>query len=97
MITEFEIWKKVSTTGCVMEDESDTRNSKTEFLLIHHREENDFKEFMADDYGNSDYSYSVNYYKIAGLDTEEVLKLAEVLNKFKQKEDNKKMLGEIEE
>ena len=83
MMKEFELWKKT--------EESDISEN---FFLVSQEDEENFVESIADDYGYSDYN---NYIKIADLNTNEILKLAEVFEKFKQDYENKQMLNEIEE
>lgn len=96
MMKEFELWKKTEVTGCVYEDESDTRKFSENFFLVSQEDEESFGESVADDYGYSDYSYQPDYIKIADLNTSEVLKLVEVFERFKQDYENKQMLKEIE-
>jgi len=97
MNKQYELWRKDTITGCVYEDESDTRERKTIFFLVSEEEKEEASESMADDCGYSDYSYQPNYNKVADLDIDEIFELADVLNKFKQETESKKMLGEIEE
>jgi hypothetical protein len=63
---KMELWKKTETIGCIMDDGSNTRKIVIRFFLIGHdeKEQEEFSEYMANDYGYTDYSYQPNYEKI---------------------------------
>lgn len=76
---EYELWKKIETVGCEMEDGSDTRETNISFMLIPLDEKESFDEYMANDYGTQDYSYTVHYRKITSLDETDISKLLKLL------------------
>lgn len=76
----YTLYKKTTTTGCEMEDGSDTREADTRFVLVKESEMDDFSEHMADDYGNQDYSYQVSYTKQGNIGWWELVALKEAVD-----------------
>jgi hypothetical protein len=81
-----ELWKKTETTGCEMEDGSDTRTSNVRFMIIEDDEKENFNEYMANDYGNTDYSYQVNYKLILNdVDDDDLEQLKKAIKYYDEK------------
>lgn len=82
MYEMYELWKKTETNtiGCP-EDESESTTTKTYFYLINVRNSESFGEFMADDYGNQDYSWQVSYKKLMTIDSDDLKELNKIISK----------------
>ena len=82
MNKHFQIWKIMTTNGCVFEDGSDTRKDEVEFVLVSCDEEDSFAEKRASDCGDQDYSFQISHKLVCELWSEELeamKKLFEVL------------------
>jgi hypothetical protein len=71
------------TKGCP-EDESESTTKKRTFILVPVEDEDAFNESCADDYGNQDYSYYVNYSKVITLSDEDLIELSAELELVKR-------------
>ena len=83
MEKHFALWKVTETTGCIMEDESDTRSTKVAFHIIRADEEDDWGETIANDCGYQDYSYQVDHELVAEFWYEEIEELKRTLAEYK--------------
>jgi len=72
MNKHFAIYKISTTTGCVFEDGSDTREDSSEFVLVSQSDEEDFNETMASAYGDQDYSFQVDFTLVCDLWAEDL-------------------------
>lgn len=72
----WNVYRESRVTGCVMEDESDTRKYEEEIILIPDHYEEEYHENLVDEYGSQDYSYQFSTKKIAELNHKEILEIA---------------------
>lgn len=84
---KYEIYKISEVSGCVFEDESDTRQTKISYQLVREAEADEFNEWLAYKAGDQDYSYSFNYKKIAILNSIcELDEIRKIINNFFENE-----------
>lgn len=72
----WKVYKELRVTGCVMEDESDTRKYEEEIVLIADHQDEEYKESLVSEYEGQDYSYQFSTKKIAELNHHEILEIA---------------------
>ena len=70
------VYEEDTTTGCEMEDGSDTRKYEKRTLLVPEHQEEEYNEDCADEYGYQDYSYQFNSKRIVELSNQQILEIA---------------------
>jgi len=73
------LYKETKTTGCEMEDGSDTRKTESTLILVNESEEESYQDHVADEAGSQDYSYQFNNKAIITLEDGDWDKVADLL------------------
>lgn len=76
-----EIWRKITKKliGVGGEPDGDNYDFNTEILVIEGKHKENFEEYMADEYGNQDYSYGVEFHMLCELEDWEFEDLKKVM------------------
>lgn len=79
---KYEIWRKNECfiSGCPS-DESESRRYKSTIYIVSEAESEAFSEMMADDSGNQDYSYQVDYKLVCTMSKDDLMQLDESMPK----------------